>query len=192
MATTAVSSAVASTANTAADIAAANKASAQKIITSLNAGSGVDTASLAQSLVSAEKVPQQNALNAKITKNDSRVSGYSAVAFVLSELNTAFTALKDQTSFNSVSASNTQSNAFAVTTTTAAIVGSSDIEVLQLAKAQRRVSDGFATAGTSLNAGRAMRLSLGLGSTDTWTPTLSTVQGRSVATESSQVKFSAL
>jgi flagellar hook-associated protein 2 len=192
MATSAVSSAAASTANTAADIAAANKASAQKIITSLNAGSGVDTASLAQNLVNAEKVPQQNALNAKITKNDSRVSGYSAVAFVLSELNTAFAALKDQSSFNSVSASNTQSNAFSVTTTTAASVGSSDIEVLQLAKAQRRVSDGFATAGTSLNAGRAMRLSLGIGSTDTWTPTLSTVQGRSVATESSQVKFTAL
>jgi len=192
MATTAVSSATASNATTAADIAAANKASAQKIMTSLNAGSGVDTASLAQNLVSAEKVPQQNALNAKITKNESRVSGYSAVAFVLSELNTAFTALKDQSSFNSVSASNTQSNSFSVTTTTTASVGSSDIEVFQLAKAQRRVSDGFASASTSLNAGLDMRLSFGLGSTDTWTPTLSTVQGQSVATESSQVKFASL
>lgn len=191
MATTAVSAA-ASTASTTADIAAANKAAAQKIITSLSAGSGVDTASLAQNLVNAEKVPQQNAINAKITKNDARVSGYSAVAFVLSELNTAFTSLKDQTSFNSVSASNSQPNAYSVTTTTAAAVGSSDVEVLQLAKAQRRVSDGFASATTPLNGGRSMRLSLGLGAVDTWTPTLSTVQGKTAANEASQVKFSAL
>lgn len=189
MATTAVSSAAASTVSSAAEIAAANKAAAQKIITSLSAGSGVDTASLAQNLVNAEKVPQQNAINAKITKNDARVSGYSAVAFVLSELNTAFTSLKDKTSFNSVSASNSQASAFSVTTTTAAAVGNNDIEVLQLAKAQRRVSDGFAAANTPLNGGRAMRLSFGLGATDTWTPSLSTVQGGSGVTESSAVTF---
>ena len=90
MATTAVTSKTSS----AADIAAANKAAAQKILTSLNAGSGVDTASLAQNLVNAEITPQQNIINSKITKNDARVSGYSAVAFVVSELNTAFTGLK--------------------------------------------------------------------------------------------------
>lgn len=189
MATTAASSISSSAANTAADITAANKAAVQKIITSLNAGSGVDTASLAQNLVNAEKTPLQNALNAKITKNDSRVSGYSAVAFVLSELNTAFTALKDQSSFNSVSAANSQPSAFSVTTTTTAAVGNNEIEVLQLAKAQRRVSDGFAAANTPLNAGRPMRLSFGLGATDTWTPTVSTVQGQVAVDESTAVTF---
>ena len=188
MATTAVTSKTSS----AADIAAANKAAAQKILTSLNAGSGVDTASLAQNLVNAEITPQQNIINSKITKNDARVSGYSAVAFVVSELNTAFTGLKDQTAFNSVSASNSQSNAFSVTTTTSAAIGSNDIEVLGIAKSQRQVSNGFATPNASLNAGRAMRLSFGIGATDTWTPTLSTVQGQSAVTESSQVKFAPL
>lgn len=188
MATTAVSS----KASSAADIAAANKAAAQKILTSLSAGSGVDTASLAQNLVNAEITPQQNIINAKITKNDSRVSGYSAVAFVVSELNTAFGALKDQTAFNSVTASNSQSSAFSVTTTTAAAIGSNDVEVLQLAKSQRQVSDGFASPSASLNAGRAMRLSFGLGATDSWTPTLTTVQGQTGVVESSEVKFAPL
>lgn len=188
MATTAVSS----TANSAADIAAANKAAAQKILTSLSAGSGVDTASLAQNLVSAEITPQKNIINSKITKNDSRVSGYSAVAFVVSELNTAFSALKDQTAFNSVTSSNSQSNAFSVTTTTAAAIGSNDIEVLQLAKAQRRVSEGFTSPTASLNAGRAMRLSFGVGASDTWTPTFTTVQGQSGVAESSEVQFAPL
>ena len=79
MATSAVSSSSTTAATTAADVAAANKANAQKIITSLNAGSGVDVASLAQNLVNAEKMPQENAINAKIAKNDSKVSGLSAV-----------------------------------------------------------------------------------------------------------------
>jgi flagellar hook-associated protein 2 len=188
MATTAVSS----TASSAADIAAANKAAAQKILTSLSAGSGVDTASLAQNLVNAEITPQKNIINSKITKNDSRVSGYSAVAFVVSELNTAFTSLKDQSAFNSVVATNSQTNAFSVTTTTAAAIGNNDIEVLDIAKSQRQVSDGFSSPSASLNAGRAMRLSFGIGSTDTWTPTFTTVQGQPALTETSQVKFSAL
>ena len=82
MATTAVSSTTKATTNAASDIVAANRAAAQKLLTSLNAGSGVDVASLAQNLVDAEKVPQQNAINAKITKNEARVSGYAAISFV--------------------------------------------------------------------------------------------------------------
>ena len=105
MATTAVSSTSATTAtttSTAAQLAAANKASAQKIISSLNAGSGVDVASLAQNLVDAEQAPQANAINAKIAKNDAKVSGMSAVMFMMSELKNALTAVKDKDSFNSL------------------------------------------------------------------------------------------
>ena len=112
MATTAVSSGTSTNTVTAASTAAASKAAAQKIITSLSAGSGVDTASLAQNLVDAERVPQENGINAKITKNEARISGYSAMSFVLSQVNTAMTALKDQSSFNTLSASNTNTSAF--------------------------------------------------------------------------------
>jgi flagellar hook-associated protein 2 len=111
MATTAVSSS-SSAASTAKDIAAANRAAAQKLLTSLNAGSGVDVASLAQNLVDAEKTPQQNAINAKISKNEARVSGFAAISFVASELNNAFTALKDQNNFSSLAATNSQPSAF--------------------------------------------------------------------------------
>lgn len=92
MATAISSSSSAST--TAADVAAANRTAAQKLLSSLGAGSGVDVAALAQNLVDAEKVPQQNIINQKITKNEARISGYAAISFVMSELNTAFTALK--------------------------------------------------------------------------------------------------
>ena len=116
MATTAVSSTTNSTAAAAATAAATNKAAAQSLITSLGAGSGVDTASLAQNLVNAERVPQENAINAKITKNEARVSGYSAISYVMSQVQTAFSALKDQTSFSSLTASNSNTAAFSVST----------------------------------------------------------------------------
>ncbi len=168
MATTAVSSTSSATSTAAANkaaaatTAAANKAAAQKIITSLSAGSGVDTASLAQNLVDAERLPQENGINAKITKNDARVSGFAAVSFVLGEVKTAFAALKDQTSFNVLTAENTNPNAFSVTTTATAKADSYDIDVVRLAKAQRSVSDGVTSAAVSLNGGAAMSLSLAI------------------------------
>jgi flagellar hook-associated protein 2 len=77
MATSSVSST--SGTSTAADIQAANKAAAQRLLTSLSAGSGVDVASLAQNLVDAERIPKENAINAKISKNDNKNSGLAAV-----------------------------------------------------------------------------------------------------------------
>jgi flagellar hook-associated protein 2 len=169
MATTAVSSTSSASSTAAANksaaamTAAANKAAAQKIITSLSAGSGVDTASLAQNLVDAERMPQENGINAKITKNDARVSGFAAVSFVLSEVRTAFAALKDQNSFNALTTDNTNPNAFSVTTSATAKSGSHDIDVVRLAKAQRNVSDGVASATSSLNGGKSMTLNLTVG-----------------------------
>jgi flagellar hook-associated protein 2 len=162
MATTALTSA-SSAATTAEAVAAANKANAQKIKTSLGAGSGVDVSSLAQNLVDAEKMPKANAINAKIAKNDARISGYSAVSFVVNEVSTALSALKDKNNFNSVTAVSSNPAAFNVTASASALTGSHDIEVLQLAKAQRRVSDGIATKATSLNGGKAMTVTFTVG-----------------------------
>ena len=65
---------------------AANRANAQAILSSLSAGSGVNVTTLAQSLVDAEGNPQKNLINAKISKNERRISGMSAVMFMMSEL----------------------------------------------------------------------------------------------------------
>lgn len=156
MATTAVSS----TTNSSADIAAANKAAAQKILTSLSAGSGVDTASLAQNLVEAERAPQVNAINAKISKNENKVSGLSAVMFMMSELKNTLSAIKDKDSFNSVSASSSNSSAVNVTASTSATVGAHDVLVSALSSAQRSLSTGFASSSTPLNAGTDFALTL--------------------------------
>ena len=160
MATSSVST---TTQSTAAQVAAANKANAQKIMTKLGAGSGVDVASLAQNLVDAEKMPKANAINAKIAKNDARISGYSAVSFVVNEVQTALAALKDQTSFSSVTAVSSNPSAFTVSAGANAAAGAHEVEVLQLAKPQRMVSFGYASPTASLNSGSALTLNLTLG-----------------------------
>jgi flagellar hook-associated protein 2 len=154
MATSPVSSSSsAMTALTSADIQAANRASSQAILSSLNAGSGVDTASLAKNLVDAERVPRENAIKAKMSKNESKVSGLSAVMFMLSELRTKMGALKDRSSYNVLNVSNSNSAALGVTASTSAVVGAYDISVTTLAKPQRTVSTGFASGSEMLNGG---------------------------------------
>lgn len=155
----------------------------------MGAGSGVDVTSLAQSLVNAEKIPKENEINNKISKNDARVSGYSAVMFMMTELNKAFTAIKDRNSFNSLSATNSNTSAFDVIPGATAASGHHDIEITRLAKAQRTVSGGVASATASLNGGKAMSLSIKVGDSSAVARAVSTRQGATAATESAAVTF---
>ena len=181
MATTSVSSTTA-TPSTAAQLAAANKASAQKIISSLNAGSGVDVASLAQNLVDAEKAPQENAINAKIAKNDAKVSGMSAVMFMMTELKNALTAVKDKDSFNSLSITNSNTGAVGVVAAGSALAGQHSVSVSSLTQAQRSISSGFATSSTAINGGNSFALTLAGTNAGVSVGTASTSTSSNVAT----------
>jgi len=211
MATTAATSSTSTAATDAQTAAATKRASAQKIITSLNAGSGVDVAALAQGLVDAERLPQENLINTKITKNEARVSGYAAVKFMLSNVKEAVTALKDANSFNASSVSNSNTTALSVTAGTAATLGTRSVAITTLASAQRNISTGFAASSTALNAGSSFTMDVTVGSASTSTaavsgltingtaidavsadPTIVTTQGAAGQTETSVITFSAL
>ncbi len=170
MATTAVTSstsasttAATTSSQTANQLAASNKAAAQGLIDSLSAGSGVDVNSLAQNLVNAEKTPLANAINTKITKNESRISGLSAISYVVSQVQTALTALKDQSSYNTLTVANSNTTAFDMTASTSAVTGTHEIEVLRLARSQRTVSQALSSSAVQLNGGNAMLLTLTTG-----------------------------
>ena len=132
------------------------------IISSLGAGSGVDVKSLANSLVEAEKAPRKAAIEAKIKKTEGGVSGYAAIKFVLNDLKTAFSNIKDQSAFNAVVPRVSQATAIGVTATASASTGSHSVTVSNLAKPQRSVSNaaGFASPMTELNGGNAFNLIL--------------------------------
>ena len=165
MSTSAVSSssstsATSTAAQSAASLQQANQASAQKIINSLSAGSGVDTAALAQNLVNAEMAPKQNEINSKITKNDSKISGLSGVMYIMQAFSDSLTALKDKSNFNVLSANNSNTAAFGVTADNTAIPGAHSVNVTSIAQAQQSLSNGFASSSSSINAGAAFNLTI--------------------------------
>lgn len=157
MATTAVSSTsststAATTASSTSSTNAANRANAQKILTSLGAGSGVDVNSLAQNLVDAERVPRENAINQKITKNESRISGYSAITFMMTELKTALSDLKDKNSFNVATNTVSHPNALSVSAAANAELGSHVLKINSLAQPKMMMSGGFSSADQALDS----------------------------------------
>ena len=160
MATSSVST---TTQSTAAQVAAANKANAQKIMTSLGAGSGVDVASLAENLVNAEKVPRENAINEKITKAETRINGYAALSYVVGQVQTALSQLKDKNDYLGATASVSNTNTATAVASSTATEGTHEISVTQLAKAQRDIfTPAFASAtaavpGWSTDAGTGAR-----------------------------------
>ena len=143
---------------------AAAKSAAAKLISSLGSGSGVDVNTLANSLVEAEKAPRQTEINTKVAKAEGGISGYAAIKFVLGDLQTAFSNLKNQSSFNTLVLQNSQPSAVNVTTTATATTGSHTIAVTQLAQQQRSISadnvPGFATPLSQVNGGAAFSLVL--------------------------------
>ena len=183
-----------STAATATSTSTSAKTAAAGIISTLGTGSGVDVNALANGLVAAEKAPRQNELNAKVTKAESGISGYSAIKFVLNDLQTAFTNLKNQSSFSTLVPQISQPSAVSVTTTTTASPGTHTVTVSQLAQQQRSISAdnvaGFETPLTQVNGGAAFSLILKSGVDPL--PTKVFVQGTATTPSTSTLTFKAM
>lgn len=136
---------------------------AANIVKTLGAGSGIDINALAQGLVEAETGPQRDSLNSKLTKTQSRLTGYDALKYALTDLQTAFATLKDASDFNSLNVSNSQATAFNVSTTSAAVAGTYSVAVSRVATAQRSIAS-FAASDTLLNGNADFSLNLSVGS----------------------------
>ena len=137
MVTAVTSTASTSTASTS---AASTKATAN-ITNTMGAGSGIDTKSLAASLVAAERAPREAAINKNIAKSEGVVSGMAAVKYALSGVKTAFDDLKDLSDYTSIQLTNSASSAFSATASSLATAGNHSITVTTLAKPQRLLSD---------------------------------------------------
>ncbi len=190
-------SSVGSTTTTAAEIQAANKTAAQRLLTSLNAGSGVDVSALAQNLVDAERIPKENAINAKISKNESKISGLSAVMFMMNELKTNLAGLKDRSSYNTLAVANSTPTALNVTANTAASAGSYSVNINSLAQPQRSMSTGYASKSSMINGGvlfdmvlSSSRAGVSSGSTTNTAPARATIEGVSFGTPATTADFS--
>ena len=137
---------------------------ASKILTGLGNGSGIDIYQLATDLTDVERLPKQDALNSSKAASEAAISAYSVLSFQIGQLRSAFANLNDAAELTSASGSSSQSSNVSVTTATgAALSGTHEISVSQLAYSQRNVSNAFASSTTSLNGGAAFDIFLTVG-----------------------------
>ena len=133
---------------------------ATNFVNALGAGSGIDTQQLAKDLMEATREPRKAIIDDKIAKSEARISGYAVIKFSLGELKTAFAGLNDLSDFASLQVANTQASAVGVVASPTAAAGSYQVNVTQVALAQRTASDGFAERSTTLNNSASFDLTL--------------------------------
>lgn len=132
--------------------------SSVNFVNALGAGSGIDVKSLAQNLVEAERAPRKDAIEARVKKEEAKITGHSAIKSLLADLQKSLAKINDAKEFTSITANNTQPSAFGVTADSTAAAGSYSIEVSQIAKATRLATTNFSASGVSLNSGNAFDL----------------------------------
>lgn len=160
---------ISSTSSSTAPVPLVTSNAAKKNVTNkLGAGSGIDTGSLAGSLVDAERAARAAAINKNITKNENTVSGMAALKYVLSNLNTALADIKDTSDFKNFSVNNSATSAFTATTSSSADDGTHSVLIGQLALATRiSGTTAFSSASDSVNSGSAMSLKFTIGTVTT-------------------------
>ena len=133
----------------------------------LGAGSDIDTKSLVQSLVDAERMPRETRLNQKIDNAEVKISAYGEVTSALGSLATAFERLNDATDFESATLSvagnktTDGTDAFTAELTTGASVGSNlSVAVNSIAESERWISTGVDALDTELNSGDAFTITV--------------------------------
>ena len=135
---------------TATNSTASSGSSNSNFLLALKAGSGIDTATLAKSLATAEFQGQQNDLNTKLNSTQASISGYGILASSLSQLQSAFNSLAIASDYTSLSAADNANGAFQAITSANAVPGGHSVNVLALAEAQRSLSLSYASASTAL------------------------------------------
>jgi flagellar hook-associated protein 2 len=143
--------------------AVTNTGNGSGIIQSTGVGSGLDIQSLVTQLVAAEGQPETDRLTAKASSVATDISAVGTLKGALSSFQSTLTPLKSVNSFNALSATVGDDGFFTATAGTAAVTGSYDVEVHQLASADKLVSTAF-TGGASSTVGTGT-LTLALGTT---------------------------
>ena len=123
------------------------------MITSPGIGSGLDVKGLVQQLVDAERRPVEQRLTIRETTARQQLSGIGQFKSALSELQSSLEAFGDDDLFSSFSADSASEDRFTASASPSAAPGSYDIEVVQLAQAQRLASGAFADADTPVGTG---------------------------------------
>lgn len=122
-------------------------------ISSLGIGSGLDLESLVGDLVNAEIAPQAQQLNRKEASLQTEISALGTLKSALDSLRTVLEDFEDVDALLKRRVRSGNEELFTVTGTETATPSSYEVEVQQLAEAQRLRSDAFADENTAIGTG---------------------------------------
>ena len=128
-------------------------------ISSPGIGSGLDIKSIVAQLVAIERQPLTN-LQVQAATVQTRISVFSQIKSLVSDLSTAASKLNSLTTYNAVSATSSKSSTVAVSAIGGTVANSFSVKVDSLAKAQSTASGALLPVGGALGAG-TLRLQLG-------------------------------
>jgi len=122
-------------------------------ITSLGVGSGLDLEGLIGKLIEAESAPALSRLNLQEARTQASISAYGSLKGSLSEFQTIISDLKDLTDFQGRTSTSSNEEIFSATSDNTAGISTTNINVLNLAQAQKLKTNGEfdspeATVGT--------------------------------------------
>lgn len=123
-------------------------------------GSGMDVEGLIEGLIGVSRQPISQ-LQSRMASAKAAVTDLSDVGGLLAKLKTAASALDTLEKVGSFKASSTNEDALAITANGNAQPGTYDVEVIQLATAERRYSNGMASATDQFGFGGTLNLSIG-------------------------------
>jgi len=132
-------------------------------ITSSGLGSGIDIKGLVTKLVAAQADPVNSLLNKKETKLNSQLSAIGTLKSALSTFQSSVTKLSAASTFQAFTATSSNTSAFTATATTQAVAGNYNVEVVQLAQAEKLHSGNF-TAATDVVGTGTITIAQGTGS----------------------------
>ena len=124
------------------------------IISSLGGGSGINTSSLVEGLIAAERIPKESQYDAKQEKLDLQLSSYGVMASAMSTLNESAAALGSSETFNTKNVSYTETTVLTPTAVDAdALAGEYEVEVTALAKSHSLSSASYSDTGGQVGKG---------------------------------------
>lgn len=122
-------------------------------VSSLGVGSGLDLGSILQQLVQAERGPTSNRLDLKEAQTQASISAFGALKSSLSEFQATLKELTSLSEFQNRSITSSNQDIFTATADSTAAIGTTNINVLNLAEAHKLVTGDFATPETVVGTG---------------------------------------
>ena len=122
-------------------------------VTSLGIGSGLELNSILEKLIQAERGPTTNRLDLKEAETQASISAFGSFKSALSDFQTTLKDLKTLSEFQDRSTTSSDPDTFTATADSTASVGTTNINVLNLAAAHKLTTTAFETPDSIVGTG---------------------------------------